>query len=94
MKNFYFFLIIPLVLASCTDHANNSTSGESDNGPTILIQDAFQDQTSVALLDFQFPDMYVDPCLNTNSSEDNFCECHPEIFNGSLYNHSLIEFIY
>ena len=32
----------------------------------------------IVFLDFMFPDAYVDPCLDSNSSNDNFCECQPQ----------------
>ena len=77
MKNFYFFLLFLSSAYSCTDQHPSTSQGAPDLGPTILIQDAAQDADLVPLLDFQFPDMYVDPCENSTSSSDNFCECHP-----------------
>lgn len=67
-----------LLLIGCSD--SSVTKGlQSDASGVRLIQDAAIDYgPDLQLLDFTFPDVYVDPCLDATSSSDNFCECQPQ----------------
>lgn len=70
--------VASLLLISCSD--SSVTKGlQSDVSGVIFIQDSAIDYgPDLQLLDFTYPDVYVDPCLNATSSDDNFCECQPQ----------------
>ena len=67
-----------LLLVSCSD--SSVTKGlQPDASGVLFIQDSTIDYgPDLYLIDFRFPDAYVDPCLNATSSSDNFCECQPQ----------------
>ena len=69
---------VSLLLIGCSD--SSVTKGlQSDASGVRFIQDSAIDYgPDLQLLDFTFPDAYVDPCLNATSSSDNFCECQPQ----------------
>ena len=70
--------VVSLLLISCSD--SSVTKGlQSDASGVLLIQDSTVDYgPDLYLIDFTFPDAYVDPCIEATSSSDNFCECQPQ----------------
>ena len=70
--------VASLLLIGCSD--SSVTKGlQLDASGVRFIQDAAVDAArDLYLIDFTFPDAYVDPCLNATSSSDNFCECQPQ----------------
>ena len=70
--------VASLLLVSCSD--SSVTKGlQSDASGVRFIQDSAIDYgPDLYLIDFTFPDAYVDPCLDSTSSSDNFCECQPQ----------------
>tara|TARA_B100000927_G_C16473644_1_gene472516 strand:+ start:1542 stop:3590 length:2049 start_codon:yes stop_codon:yes gene_type:complete len=70
--------VASLLLIGCSDSSVKKGS-QSDASRVLFIQDAALDYgPDLYLIDFTFPDAYVDPCLNATSSSDNFCECQPQ----------------
>ena len=67
-----------LLLIGCSD--SSVTKGlQSDASGVFLILDSSIDHgPDLHILDFTFPDAWVDPCLNATSSSDNFCDCQPQ----------------
>lgn len=70
--------VASLLLIGCSD--SSVTKGlQSDASGVRFIQDSAVDYgPDLYLIDFTFPDAYVDPCLDVTSSSDNFCECQPQ----------------
>lgn len=70
--------VASLLLIGCSD--SSVTKGlQSDASGVLFIQDSAIDYgPDLQLLDFTFPDAYVDPCLNATSSDENYCECQPQ----------------
>lgn len=70
--------VASLILFGCSD-TSGSKGLQLDSSGVILIQDSAVDYgPDLNLIDFIFPDAYVDPCLNATSSSENFCECQPQ----------------
>ena len=66
-----------LLLCSCADQSVQKTT-DSTTSRAVADQSTLLDaSTDIYMLDFIFPDAYVDPCESVTSSQDNFCECHP-----------------
>ncbi len=70
-------MAVSLILISCTD---SSTVEHSDDQFFARIsQDSSIDEgPDLFYIDFDLPDVYVDPCYNSTSSSDNFCDCQPQ----------------
>lgn len=75
-KIFFIFLFF----LACTDESTSTSANhEIDSSRSISVADSNIDTGSdIRILDFQFPDAYVDPCLNIDSASEGFCECHPQ----------------
>ena len=70
------------LIVSCSDDSNTMYGEEI--APTIA--DAAVDQgADIALIEWTPPDAYVDPCENSTSSHENFCDCHPECCQRQLW---------
>ena len=70
--------VASLLLVSCSD-SSVEKGLQLDASGIRSIQDAAVDSArDLYLIDFTFPDAWVDPCLNATSSSDNFCECQPQ----------------
>ena len=70
--------VASLLFIGCSD--SSVTKGlQPDASGVRLFQDSAVDYgPDLYLIDFTFPDAWVDPCLNATSSSDNFCECQPQ----------------
>ena len=72
-------IIISLFLISCSDETLERQNLDLDSSRGILTTDAsIPTDSNIRILDFMFPDAYVDPCISATSSDDNFCECQPQ----------------
>ena len=71
-------LMVASLLVACSD-TSVQKGLQLDSSGVILIQDSAVDYgPDLHLIDFTFPDVYVDPCLDATSSSENFCECQPQ----------------
>ena len=66
-----------LLLIGCTDKSD-SQSHIPDSRVIGSIDATSEDDRGVFLIDFTFPDAYVDPCIGATSVNENFCECQPQ----------------
>ncbi len=72
-------IIISLLLVSCSDEALEGQNLDLDSSRGISSADAYiPPDSTIRILDFTFPDAYVDPCISVTSSDDNFCDCQPQ----------------
>ena len=71
--------VVSLLTLSCSDSAETSTENRPDVERLGHLQDSGLDNgPDIHYLDFNFPDAYVDPCLDVTSSDESFCECEPQ----------------
>lgn len=79
MKNITCLIITSLFIFACQDSSTSDGSAGSPPEERAVLE--IQDQevaTDIPLIEVVQPDAYVDPCLDSNSSSENFCECNPE----------------
>ena len=83
MKNLkYFLLMLAFVSQACSEGSESSTIDQT--APSIA--DAYRDQLlDIHIIDWTAPDAYVDPCENSNSSQENFCDCNPQCCQRQLW---------
>ena len=72
MRQVIFFVIF--CLFGCSD----TVPSDADLGTAPRIADSSPADIELQIIDWTPPDAYVDPCENTTSAQDNFCDCHPE----------------
>ena len=78
MKNKPILLVLAILLG-CQDDPVVSSPYEPDASRILSNIDAFEEQErDLYMIDWVIPDMYVDPCTDVTSSQENFCECKPE----------------
>ncbi len=71
--------IFMCLLLSCTAEQTVDASSTQDANRSIALQDSDMSLDQyIYIIDFDLPDVYVDPCENATSSDDNFCECQPQ----------------
>ena len=66
-----------LIFIACEDTSSNNNHLDAAQ-PRTLGDAAYDFGIDINYIDFNMPDAYVDPCLNSTSSSDNFCECQPQ----------------
>ena len=71
-----FILPSLLVVSACSD--STVEQGLDATGVRIIQDSTVDASPDVYIIDFTFPDAYVDPCLSATSSSDIFCDCHPQ----------------
>ncbi len=81
------FFILTLLTISCSDSQIGNDSSPDLGGRAILdLPNSTVDfGEEITILDFSFPDAYVDPCLDITSSDDNFCECKPQCCQSQMW---------
>ena len=71
-------MVASLLLISCSDSSVRKGLQPDASGARFIQDSAIDFGPDLYLIDFTFPDAYVDPCLNATSSSDNFCDCQPQ----------------
>ena len=70
-------MVASLILISCTD--SSTVERSNDQFITRISQDSSTEEVpDLFYIDFDWPDVYVDPCHNSTSSSENFCDCQPQ----------------
>ena len=72
-------IVASLLLFSCSDEVLEKQNLDPDSSRGISMIDAqATPDSNIRILDFTFPDAYVDPCISATSSDDIFCDCQPQ----------------
>ena len=68
--------ILIIFVAACEDRSTSNSF--TDGSISRILQEDAEVLPDVYLIDFSFPDAYVDPCLTATSSSEIFCQCQPQ----------------
>ena len=63
---------------ACTDKTVEQSNDQGAARPLAGDAEMSETDPDLFILDFTFPDAYVDPCLEITSADENFCQCKPE----------------
>lgn len=71
--------VASLFLLSCNDSTTTQEWPVPDATRLINAPDTSSDTNpDIRVIDFIFPDAYIDPCASATSIDENFCECQPQ----------------
>ena len=80
-------IAVSLVTSGCTDYESSAPYSPDLSTPRLIdTRDSTPSASpDIAILDFTLPDAYIDPCLNTASTNSNFCDCAPQCCQSQMW---------